>query len=425
MRGSRSHRNARGVLCLLAGCAASTGAEAQILGRFSADAGLTEGFSSNPFLGNNGERQSVFAEISFSPRYLLLEPTASTSLFGYYRRAQYFSTDQSSQSYALGGSHTRQVDPLTSLTLGVDFNSVIAGERQPLFVSPLDPPEPTVPGGADPGTPPTGEAPTDPGGIPDVVTDPTLVGTGQRTSMLNVSGSLSTRLSGFDTLSASMNATRTFQGSGPAADYRTVSGSAAYSRTLSPRSSGGLQMSVSRTNYLGSDAQGVGGFDSAVIQPQLTFQTQLTPRINLSAALGAMFIKSSGGRSDSNSISGSFSACRNGQNDSMCISVSRDAVATGIGGVRKQFGASFSYSHRLGPYDTLGTTLSYSRYSSVDEIDPSGENLSTNVIWSTRLSERLSGGVSLSLRDQSNAVRSASADYNGQVYVSMRIGRLR
>lgn len=420
MTGARSHKKpGRGALCLLAGCAAATGAEAQVLGRFSADAGLNEGFSSNPFLGRNGERQSVFAELSFSPRYLLLEPTGSTSLFGYYRRTEYFSTGQSSESYALGGSHTRQIDPLTSLSLGVDYSSAIAGERQPLFVSPLDPPAPGA------GVPPIGEAPTDPDGIPDMVIDPTLIGTGQRTSVLNVNGSLSTRLSGFDSLSASLGASRTFQGSGPAADYQTFSGSANYSRTLSPRSSGGLRVSVSRTNYLGSSTQGQGNFDSAVVQPQLTYRTQLNPRISLGAAFGAMFIKSSEGRSNSSSISGSFDACRTGQNDSLCLSLVRDAVATGIGGVRKQLGASLSYSYRLGPYDNLGTTLSYSRYSSVDQVDPSGENLSTSVIWSTRLSDRLSGGVSLSLRDQSNAVRSASADYNGQVYVSMRIGRLR
>ncbi len=152
MRNRGGHRGWVRTRLATAGCAAlasATAADAQSIGRFTAVANLSEGYSTNPLLTSTGDAQSVFAQLSFSPTYSILEANGRTSLSGSYSRTQYFGTDDATQSYGASLQHSRQLDNQTNVSLGINYDSSIPGERRPIFTAPIDPIAPVGPGDPD------------------------------------------------------------------------------------------------------------------------------------------------------------------------------------------------------------------------------------------------------------------------------------
>lgn len=419
MTARRLHR--RGAPALLPaalGCAllgATGSAQAQVVGRFTASASVSDGYSSNPFLLDGDDTGSGYLEFSVTPTYVLIEPRASTTLTGYYSRSEYFRRYNNSSGYGAALNHSRRLDPRTSLNLGINFGSSIQGERTSAFAPPFAG-QPEVPGQAPLPDPTQPQQPGVPS-VPGLPVDPTLIGRGLRQDSLGVNASISTSPSAFDSYSLSVRANRSFTGARAAGDHRTYGETLSYSRRLSELVDVGAQFSVERTDYSGGIFPG-----ALILQPQLTYSHRLSPSLSLDGALGAVFVNSEG-PGDSRSLSGNLSLCWTDPRSSLCLTADRSAGASGGGGVSKQLSSSLNYSYRLSPYDSVSAGISYNRSDLLAAENASSEYLSTNIGWSNQATQRLTGGANLSFRRAFQSLRSGSADVNGQVYLRLSFGR--
>lgn len=391
---------------------AGTGAQAQVTGRFKGDASLRGGYASNPFLTSDEDAGSPYAEFVLAPSYTLTDATSATEINGTFRLTKYFEGYDDSESYSVNAIHRHQFDEFTDANLSIMFDSSVLGEQEVLLGVPGEPdfPEPVDPG-----------APRPPGD------DIPLIGSGQRSTLLSASGSLTRRISAFDSVSVNGGASRTWYDSNFANDFRNYDASASYSRTISERSTVGFVFSASWTDYeaaptaLPLDLTS----DTAVYSPRLTYSRRLSSALSLDASVGAQFIKRTGGIPDSNGFSGSLTLCRTDTLSSVCLTASQDAASSGIGGVRQQTSFNLSSSYRLGEYDSIRANLSYSRYGGQENSAGGDEYWNADAAWERRLGERLLGGASLAYRNVSGAIRSGSTDVNAQIFIRYTLGQLR
>lgn len=387
-------------------------ASAQLATRLNGDVSVREGFATNPLLGFEGDSGSGYVEFSAAPSFVITEPVATTSLFANYRRTQYYQRYGSTDGYGFSASHSRQLGSRTNAAVSVQYDSSVTGDRQTDLSAPG-----TVPGGPDAGNPPgTPDTP----GLPTVIdtTDPTLIGTRTRSRSLVLSSNINTSLNPFDSFALAASVTRSFYGSRLGADSRTYATTASYNRTLDQGSTAGARLTVSRSNYLVAGVP-----DSTILQPQFTYSRQLSQTIHIDAAIGGLFIQSSDGRQDTKSISGNINACRTGERDSLCLSGSRDASASGAGGVRTRLEGALHYSYRLAQYDTVSVDVTYSHYGAFLANEKGSTFVDAGATWETTLSQRILGGATASLRGIEDQF-SERRDFSLQVFLRVTLGRL-
>lgn len=400
-------------LAVAATLGAAGGAQAQVAQRLTGDISLREGYSSNPFLSSDADTDSGFAELALSPTYLLTEPLATTKISATYRRTEYYRRVGSSTGLGVSAEHQRQLSGRMTLNLAIQYDSSIAGERQ-AFVPSIIPGLPQGPDQpAEPGQP---DVPTGPD-LPDIgnIQDPTVIGIRQRVKSLVVNGSLQTQLTALDIVTLSAQASEQRYNTSRLADSRTVGTTIGYNRTLSESSSVGARISLERSYYTEPSP------DSSIYQPQLTYSGQWGERIRFTAALGGLFITSSDGTT-SRGVSGNLDACRSGERSRLCLTVMRDASASGAGGVRKRFSTSASYSYQLGPYDSFSYNLGYGRYSGRSRLEPASKYVSQDLTWQERLSERIFGGVSATYRASDQSF--LRTDYGLHVFLRVTLEHL-
>lgn len=410
----RTRRSCAAAMLVTAGAVAAGPAGAQLATRFGGDVSVREGFATNPFLGVEGDSGSGYVEISAAPTLVITEPVATTSLFANYRRTQYYQRYSSTDGYGFTAAHSRQLSSRTSANVSVQYDSSIIGERE---VNQLTPGAGSAPGGPTAGNP--GEIPEPPGG-PTVIdtTDPTLIGTRARSRSLVLSSNINTSLNPFDSFALAASVSRSYYGSRFGADSRSYSTTASYNRNLDAGSTVGARLSVTRSNYL---ADGLP--DSTIMQPQITYTRQLSQLFHINAAIGGLFIQSSGGGQDTKSFSGNIELCRTGERDNLCLSGSRDASASGAGGVRTRLAGALHYSYRLAQYDTINVSIDYSHYSAALAERRGSTFIESDATWETRLGQRILGGATASLRGIEDQI-SSRRDFSLQVFLRVTLGQL-
>ena len=180
-----------------------------------------------------------------------------------------------------------------------------------------------------------------------------------------------------------------------------MSGSLGYSRILNSRTSVGINVGLSRSDYRRT-ALG----DATTISPQLTFSTKFGAALSLTASLGVSHSNITGpvGKYSQNSASGSLSLCNAGSASKFCFFASRSVQPTSFGGtVRPQTSVGANYSLRLDAKSSIDATANYSRSGQVNQT-----NIPTNgsfdygqasLNYSRRLSQRLHGNLTASFAD--------------------------
>lgn len=388
-------------------------ADAQLATQLSGDVSVREGVTTNPFLDFGGGDTSGYVEFSAAPSFVITEPLASTNLSANYRRTQYYQRYGSTDGYGFSAFRSQQLSSRTSANVSLQYDSAVVGERRTTQMAPGAVVEPSGPNTGNPdGTSQNPDFPT----VIDT-NDPTLIGTRTRSSSLGLSGNLSTSLNPFDSFSLAASVSRNWYGSRFGADSRTYTTTGSYNRTLGQGSTVGVRLSATRSNYL---TDGIP--DSTILQPQVTYSRQLSGTIHLNASVGGLFIQSSSGR-DTKSISGDIDLCRTGERDSLCLSVSRDASASGAGGVRTNLVGMINYSYRLAQYDTIRININYSHYGAFLTTQKGSTYVDTEATWETRLGRRILGGTTASLRGIQDEFVSRR-DFSLQAYVRVTLGQL-
>jgi hypothetical protein len=361
------------------------------------------GYGTNPFLRIDGEG-SGYGRVS---AYASHSRTSERSLLGlsaYVENSTYFTDYDSKQIFDLGARAEHQTSETVRIFGNVGFSGDIAGQLSNRFVTvpvaPADPDQPTLP--------------------PDIIVDPDLASFTRRQYRLRGQVGASIRAGERGTVSVSGGAHRILYTDDFLDDYTTLSGNVAYDHTLSERSSVGGSVYAWRANYDG------GNDHTTVINPQLTYRTQLSENINASAGIGVSFARRERDGSDKSSVNLSLngSICRSGESEQLCGRVSRYANSSGAGSLVTTTSAGISWFKRLDEKQTVQLAASVIRYAGEEDVEFDSDTMHYRISgdYSRKIGRRLSFGVNASVRSLRLEGPNPDTDLSGSVYLRYRVG---
>lgn len=368
--------------------------------RLAVDVQAGAGYSNNPFLVQGDNTSSGFTELSVSPELTFRDEVGDASLIGRYHRTDYFGGYAAAEAYGVEARARRQFSPTFTGHADVAYDSSIIGQSGLGYVGVVNP----VPG-VDLGTP-----------------DIAVIGLNQRQrSLVSVLGA-DWRASARDTFNADVRLSRIDydQSVGALTSSRTKGGSVGYSRSLSERTSVGLQGSASWTDF------GRPGFSGSTYSPQATLNHQFNDRIRFTLAAGAVFISSTTdqGTTKVTGLSGSFSGCRVAGRSTACVRASSDAQATGLGDISRRYGGSFDYSYRVRENDVVRGSIDYSRVTATSQTlqPPSVDFVSATLSYERSFSQRVFGGASVAYRQATGGGLDRPSDTTFRLFIRTRLG---
>jgi hypothetical protein len=320
-------------------CGAST-AFAQSPPEVTLDVSVGGGIATNPFLDGNS-KTSGSATIAISPSVVVDDGLGETRISGDLRLTQYLQRYGSDVSGALEAATTRKLDERTQLQIAASARTSRSALRDGLLFAsaPGDTPGPLVP-------------PVSP------ILDTTLAGTRARTTVIATTVSIAHRLDEVSAINGGVELYGTYIGKNAGFDYRGISTFVGYQRQLSPRTSVTLGTQVGGVDYLGRRTG-----DSLIVSPRVGVQQQLSDRLNLVADAGISFVRTKviGGHSERVTFAGSLGLCDRSPNRSLCLSASRSAQPTALGGVSTVTSAALNYDARLSRVDRVSLGARYGR----------------------------------------------------------------
>lgn len=368
------------------------------------------GYSTNARLGpsGSGSNGAGIGRISAYATHTVVGSRDQISVTAYGENQSYTSGGGSTQSFSLNGSIRHSVNPRLDIYANAGASGDTGGQLYNRFVS-----VPYAPSTIDPNNP-----------LPSTgVVDPAFVSLNRRQYRLFGSGGFSHKFTARDFVNGSVGYSKVFyKGSGADLDYDTVNGSVGWERQFNERTTGGLRLGASRSNY---GARG----HSTVFNPAITARTQLSEGWDASGSIGVSFVRQTSllGRSNSHDLSLDASLCRRLETQSFCGNVSRSAQ-TSIGqGLVNATTAGLSYFSRINSKDTLqlGASLSRSSAGNIALLPTTTTTYyNANASYNRKLSPRLSTGIEGGVRKLDQRGSSTPVDANAVIFLRYRLGDL-
>jgi hypothetical protein len=418
-----------------AGCTLPSAVAAQNLVP-SATVTVGGGYSSNPFLGRGDSEGSANAQVTVTPRLDIIDDTDSGVISGFYNRTEYFNGYDANDGYGVNVSANHAINTRTSVGVFAGYDSQILGAGGAFSNAPV-----ILPGTIGTGTGGAGGVGTDTGsggttGAVPVVPVPTnpviidpgviggdigLIGLRQRRNSLNAGISGSFRPSEVSSWNFGANVSRNSypDSSGLAISSRTYGVNTGYTRSLSERSSVGLQVSGTIVDYARVPS-------SRFVNPQLTYSRLLAERWSLNLAVGVSYVDD--GFSSNFTPSANGSLCRSSERGSFCLLVARQPSVSAFGGARNQTSVSANYSYRLAERTSLSANASYQHVSNgvssslVDRAGRAPAYLNASATVNQQLARRLSAFATALYRDVNGLGVPASADVGGRIGLALTVG---
>ena len=290
--------------------------------RLTVETQVRLGYDMNPFLSTGSDLASPYAEVSVNPRLTKADAKGQIILDGHYDRTEYFKRYGGSDEYGGELSAQRRITPKLSVYGSLRYDSEVIGQGDDQI---------------------TGQ-PTD-------AIDVNLIGLRRRADTYSASGGWEYQASSKDTITANAGYTQTRYDSGPpGSDTNNIGGSLGWKHAINSRSKIGIRGSVYRIDY---DSPGL---STLIMQPTVTFSTQLASTWKLDLSLGVSFsdlvIPGPGNDRTTRGLAASVELCHTGAKDYFCTFADRSVSASGIGGTveRTQVGVSYrrSLSERVG-----------------------------------------------------------------------------
>lgn len=337
--------------------------------------------ATNPYLLSGPKTSASSAILSVSPGLKFVDSVKTISLRADFVHTEFSRRYRSSDNYNASASLSQKISPRLGLNASFGYDSSVVGANDLLTF----------------GTNPL------PGVIPPPLPgDIALNGLRQRREAVNGGFSLDYAASTRDNLQVQGGfAIVRFPAGSGAAEYDSSNGSIGYNRVLNSRTSVGLNVGVSRADYLGATLG-----DATTISPQATFSTKFGANWSLSASLGVSHSRISGlvGKSGQNSASGNLSLCNAASRGKFCLFGSRSVQPTSFGNtVRPQTSVGLSYNMRLDPLSTIDASASLSRSGQISQNNIiTGSSVDygrASMTYSRRISQKLQGYVTASYAD--------------------------
>jgi len=402
------------------------------------------GYGSNPFLDQRGNAGTGLVGATVAPVLRWREPTAVTELSGSYNRNQYFSRYGNADDYTIDLRRNQQVSAKLSVNAHVGYFSSISGgllspyyDAGPAVTGPVGVDAGTIGGslntgagglGAVGGALGSGSVPSGFASGPVIINPGTVdrLAVGARQRRLSGDAGFNWQPTARDNIHASVLAERdTFTRFG--GDYDYLSANAGYLRTLDARTSVGFDVTVGRVYSRAFP-------DSSSVQPSVTVQRRVGARWTLNAGVGAIIASQRGDGEirRRTTVTPGFNAslCGEYPRASVCLSASRTAAPSGIGGLRRQTQFGVNGTFRLTERSRLIGAATYGISDSGNAVLINGVRYGNQRFALARLdyqrdlSRRISAGVGGSYQARSGAglsdVHALAITFN----LTARLGRL-
>lgn len=366
------------------------------------------GYSSNPFLEAGNSRSSSFGRVSARGVHAFGGERSTSSISAFVEGSTYLNDYGLKSIFSITGDTQYQASERVSLFGTAGVSGDLGGQLSNRFL--YVPPGAVVP---NPNQPPP----------PITVDDPDLFSFTGRQYRVYGQGGASFQTSQSSTLTVSGGAQRTFYSDDLLDDFTTVFGNGMYSRTLSERTTIGLSVGVSHTNYSSSSA------NTTTINPAVNIRTLLSEDWDASASVGVSFsnVDDEFGDSDnSTNLSLDASLCRSMEFDRFCAHVARYAQSSSRAALFTTTSVGVDWYKKLDADSTIQLSAGIIRYVSEAQTlaNDRTHHFRLAASYSRRINTRLSAGADLSVRSLRRDGPDPNADIGGSVFLRYRLGDL-
>lgn len=364
------------------------------------------GYATNPFLRIGDSQGSAFGRLSARGVHAWSGPRHYTSISGFIEGSTYFNDYGVESIFSVEGQTQQKVSERVTVFGTAGFSGDISGQlSNRFFYTPEMPevPDPTLP--------------------PPTVEDPDLFAFAGRQYRIYGQAGASIRTSARSNLSLSGGAQRIFySGSGGLEDYTTIFGNGSYNYSLSERTTIGVSVNASNTNYDNSSDS------TTIINPAFTVRTLLSEYWELSGGIGVSFsdLDRQGDSVSSTSLSLFGTACRTTRDERLCGRLSRYTQAASSSSLVTTTSAGADWFKRLDEDSTIQLSASYAHYVSENDVldDFKTNYFSFASSYSRRLNPRLSAGADAGVRVLRNPGPDPDTDLSGSLFLRYRLGDL-
>jgi hypothetical protein len=372
--------------------------------RTSADVSATGGYSNNPFSEIGGDTGSTFAQINVRPSVKLLNETSQFTLNGLYNYQHYFRRYSDKSEYQAGLDYLGRPNSRLTTHANVQYDSSIVGgsivgglDNIGVVSNPTQPPPPVTTG-----------------------TDLSLFGNQQRRRALDALADASFQMTSRDTLAINgfYDVVR-YSGNVATSNYDGYGGGANYSRRVSAHRQIGLQASVARYVYQGTQG------DSQVYSVDATINQVLSSLWNLQGSLGVSYSdRTIGGKKTY--LSGNLNLCRTTVRTTLCVTARRAVLPTGINGTVATLDVGANYSYRLSEKSMLTFAADYlSNGGQQSVLANNSKYFNATLNYDRQLKERVRLIGTALYRKITGGNISRTADYGATLGVAVRLGDYR
>ena len=402
--GSRLEHAASGIVAI---CAIFAPEAAQAETRAWINTSLNVEIATNPYLQSGARTSASSGVVSVSPGIKYLDSVKTITLAGDYRHREFSRRYSPSDDYSINASLVQKLSPRLDYNANAGINSSVVGANDLLTF---------------------GANPINGGLFPPLPGDIAFNGLRQRRQ--SIVGS-----AGFNYTADSRNNVQMqggfsivrFPNGSTASEYNNANGSFGYNRIFNSRTSIGLNVSISRANYLRTSLG-----DATTISPQATFSTKFGATWSLTASLGISHSRVSGlvGKTGQDSAAGRLNLCNVANRAKFCLFASRSVQPTSFGStVRPQTSVGASYNLRLDSKSTVDVNAAFSRSGQISQgnivTGGSADYGQASLTYSRRLSQKLQGFLTASYADSYNDPLPRKANSSLNLGISYAFGDVR
>jgi hypothetical protein len=322
--------------CLAAGSALAVVAIAPPVAaapaEFTVQTDVRLGYDMNPFLSPGTDLASGYVGVVVSPKITKRNAQGEYSVSGYFDGTKYFENYGHSNQYGGEARFDQKLSPKLRVFGSLAYDSEVIGQ---------------------------GSNNDDITGPPIDDTDVNLIGLRRRAKTIQANGGWEYQLGAKDTINADGGVTLTDYVGPLGDDSKNYGGRVGWQHKISQNSRIGLSGSV---YYIDYDTPGL---STLIMEPNVTFSTQLSPTWTFDGSVGMTFSKLYLPLPQrdfrAKGLSGTLNLCHKGIKDDFCFHAGRTVTASGAGGTveRSQFGVN--YGRRLTEKLSWRGTANYTR----------------------------------------------------------------
>lgn len=362
--------------------------------------------ASNPYFLPGSDTESGAVSLSLRPYISYTEDATTVILDGTLDLEHFFDHYGTDESAQVAGSLVHRLNERTTVTAGVGYMSSESAARH--FY-----------GGADL----TG---LQPGEFPDSsVVDPTLGNLSGRTSLLNFNLGLEQQVSTRGTINLNSRIGFTEVEVGTVGDYRDTSSSVSYTQQIDERTSWVVSLHAGYADYAERRA-GDGLFTNALVGVDHKFTESMYGSFQVGFSYAAVNVLL-GDREEVTNWAASLDLCDMLARGTVCVTGSRAAQPTSLGGVTMVNSVGLSYARAVGRAGNVSLGASYSKSGMSSSPTFLGRRESEvaflSATYSHQVAERLSAFITPSFASRDDEFAAKQENYQALLGVTYHFGK--